>query len=205
MPQRKRFIAVAGNIGAGKTELVGFLCRRYGLTPFFEPNDTNPYLADFYKDMKAWAFQSQIYFLTHKFRLHRELEKSPGPVVQDRTIYEDAEIFARNLYQQRLMSKRDWQTYCELYDVISKSLEPPDIMIYLQAGVRTLRKRIKGRGRAMEADMPVNYLKRLNSFYEDWFSRYTLSPVLRISTDKLDYVTDLVDQLDLLKQIEKYL
>ncbi|MBQ4334077.1 MAG: deoxynucleoside kinase, partial [Myxococcaceae bacterium] len=135
MSERKRFIAVAGNIGAGKTELVGFLCRRYGLKPFYEPNDTNPYLADFYRDMKTWAFQSQIYFLTHKFRLHRELERTAGAVVQDRTIYEDAEIFARNLYRQRLMTKRDWQTYCELYDVIAKSLEPPDIMIYLQAKV----------------------------------------------------------------------
>lgn len=205
MSQRKRFIAVAGNIGAGKTELVGFLCRRYGLQPFYEPNDTNPYLADFYRDMKTWAFQSQIYFLTHKFRLHRELEQSAGAVVQDRTIYEDAEIFARNLYGQKLISKRDWQTYCELYDVISKSLEPPDIMIYLQAKVGTLRKRIRGRGRAMEADIPINYLRRLNSFYEDWFDRYALSPVLRISTDKLDYLTDLVDRIDLLKQIERYL
>ncbi|MDR0966798.1 MAG: deoxynucleoside kinase [Myxococcales bacterium] len=205
MSQRKRFIAVAGNIGAGKTELVGFLCRRYGLQPFFEPNDTNPYLADFYRDMKTWSFQSQIYFLTHKFRLHRELEQSTGAVVQDRTIYEDAEIFARNLYRQGLMSERDWQTYCQLYDVISKSLEPPDIMIYLKAKVGTLRKRIRGRGREMEADIPVQYLRRLNSFYEDWFERYSLSPVLQITTDKLDYLTDLVDRIDLFKQIEQYL
>src|SRR6476469_4379590 len=108
--QRKRFIAIAGNIGAGKSELVSFLARRYGLKPFFEPNEGNPYLADFYKDMKAWAFHSQIYFLTHKFRLHREIEKEPGTVVQDRTIYEDAEIFARNLYNQGALDERDWRT-----------------------------------------------------------------------------------------------
>jgi deoxyadenosine/deoxycytidine kinase len=205
MSERKRFIAVAGNIGAGKTELVGFLCRRYGLKPFFEPNDTNPYLADFYRDMKAYAFRSQIYFLTHKFRLHRELEKEPGTVVQDRTIYEDAEIFARNLYRQRLIDKRDWQTYSELYEIISRSLEPPDIMIYLKAKVRTLRRRIRMRGREMEADLPTTYLKRLNDLYEDWFSRYKLSPVLTLCTDDLDYLTDLVDRIDVLKQIERYL
>jgi deoxyadenosine/deoxycytidine kinase len=205
MSERKRFVAVAGNIGAGKTELVGFLCRKYGLKPFYEPNDTNPYLADFYGDMKAYAFRSQIYFLTHKFRLHRELEKVAGTVVQDRTIYEDAEIFARNLYRQRFIDKRDWQTYSELYEIISRSLEPPDIMIYLKAEVRTLRKRIHIRGREMERDIPTSYLTRLNALYEDWFSRYTLSPVLTITTDSLDYLTDLVDRIDLLKQIERYL
>lgn len=205
MTQRKRFIAVAGNIGAGKTELVGFLCRRYQLKPFFEPNDTNPYLADFYRDMKGFAFRSQIYFLTHKFRLHRALEREPGTVVQDRTIYEDAEIFARNLHRQRFIDKRDWNTYCELYEIISASLAPPDLMVYLKASVRTLKKRIHIRGREMEQDIPTNYLQRLNVLYDEWFSRYKLSPVLTLSTDNLDYLTDLVDQLDLLKQIERYL
>ncbi len=117
---RKKFIAVAGNIGAGKTELTSFLCRKYGLTPYFEPNDQNPYLADFYKDMKTWAFRSQIFFLTHKFRLHRELERTPGTVLQDRTIYEDAEIFAKNLHRQRFIDKRDWQTYRELYETVAQ-------------------------------------------------------------------------------------
>jgi len=205
MSEHKRFVAVAGNIGAGKTELVGFLCRRYGLKPFFEPNDTNPYLEDFYGDMKGYAFRSQIYFLTHKFRLHRALEQEPGTVVQDRTIYEDAEIFARNLHCQRFIDKRDWQTYSELYDIISRALAPPDVMIYLKASVRTLRKRIHMRGREMEQDIPTSYLRRLNALYDDWFERYKLSPVLTLSTDKLDYLTDLVDQLDLLKQIERYL
>jgi deoxyadenosine/deoxycytidine kinase len=202
---KKRFIAVAGNIGAGKTELVGFLCKWYGLKPFLEPNHSNPYLEDFYRDMKGYAFKSQIYFLTHKFRLHRELEREPGTVVQDRTIYEDAEIFARNLHQQRSIDDRDWQTYHELYTVASQSLAPPDLMIYLRAPVKTLRQRITRRGRAMEKDIPTAYLKRLNELYEDWFSRYNLSPVITLASDKLDYITDLVDRLEILGQIEKYL
>jgi deoxyadenosine/deoxycytidine kinase len=202
---KKRFIAVAGNIGAGKTELVGFLCRRYGLKPFFEPNEGNPYLEDFYRDMKGYAFKSQIYFLSHKFRLHRELEQEKGTVVQDRTVYEDAEIFARNLYKQHAIDERDYQTYRELYETIVAALEPPTLMIYLRAPVRTLKQRIHGRGRAMEQDIPTEYLRRLNQLYEDWFSRYDLSPVITLASDRLDYLTDLVDRLEILQQIEKYL
>ena len=201
----KRFIAVAGNIGAGKTELVGFLCKKYDLKPFFEPNDGNPYLEDFYRDMKGFAFKSQIYFLTHKFRLHRELEKEAGTVVQDRTIYEDAEIFARNLYKQKAIDRRDWETYHELYTVASRALAPPHLMIYLRAPVRTLKQRIARRGRAMEKDLPTPYLKRLNDLYEDWFSRYDLSPVMTLESDRLDYLTDLVDRLEVFKKIERYL
>lgn len=201
----RKYIAVAGNIGAGKSELVQFLCRRYGLKPFFEPNDTNPYLEDFYADMKAWGFHSQIYFLTHKFRLHRQLMADPATVVQDRTIYEDAEIFATNLYQQGHISKRDWQMYRELYDTLVESLEPPDLMIFLKCPVRTLRKRIAKRGRAMEQDIPVEYLKRLNRLYTAWRDRYDLSPVIELETDKLDYLTNLVDRIDVFTQIEKHL
>ncbi len=204
MPAKKRFIAVAGNMGAGKSELVQFLCRRYGLRPFYEPNETNPYLADFYADMKAWAFHSQIYFLTHKFRLHRELMEEPGTVVQDRTIYEDAEIFCENLKRSGMMSERDYRTYRELYQTICGSLAAPDLMIFLKCPVRTLKKRIQKRGRKMEIDLPAGYLKRLNDLYEEWRARYTLSPVVELETDRLDYLTDLVDRLDLFKQIEKY-
>jgi deoxyadenosine/deoxycytidine kinase len=202
---RKKFIAIAGNIGAGKTELTSFLCRKYELKPFFEPNDTNPYLADFYQDMKTWAFRSQIYFLTHKFRLHRELEKESGTVIQDRTIYEDAQIFAKNLHRQRFIDPRDFKTYWELYLAIVKVLQPPDLMIYLKCPVRTLRQRIRLRGREMEQSIPLAYLRRLNALYEEWFQDYNLSPVLVLSTDKLDYLTDLVDRVDLFRQIEKHL
>ncbi|HSF78512.1 MAG TPA: deoxynucleoside kinase [Steroidobacteraceae bacterium] len=201
----QKFIAIAGNIGAGKTELTEFLFRRYGLKPFYEPNDQNPYLEDFYADMKTWAYRSQLFFLTHKFRLHLSLQGEPGAVVQDRTIYEDAEIFARNLYRQRLIEKRDFETYWELYQSIGRALRPPDLMIQLRCPVRTLRQRIRARGRSFEQDIPAAYLRRLNLLYEDWYARYDLSPVLRLEIDKLDYLTDLVDRVDLLDRIEHYL
>jgi len=201
----KRFIAIAGNIGAGKTELTRFLCRRYDIKPFFEPNEQNPYLADFYRDMKAWAYKSQVFFLAHKFRLQLELQDEPGTVVQDRTIYEDAEIFAKNLHRQRTIDTRDFKTYCQLYRSISQTLRPPDLMIQLSCPVRTLRRRIKLRGRAMEQEIPVAYLSRLNRLYEDWFKRYDLSPVLKLETDRLDWLTDLVDRVDLFRRIERYL
>ena len=201
----KKFIAIAGNIGAGKTELTTFLCKKYGLTPFYEPNDRNPYLDDFYRDMKAWAFRSQIFFLSHKFRLHRKLERTRSTVVQDRTIYEDAEIFAKHLHQQHLIDDRDFQTYWELYQSISEALAPPDLMIYLKCSVRTLKQRIQLRGRPTEQDLPPTYLTRLNALYEEWFNSYRASPVLVLSTDKLDYLTNLVDRVDLFREIEKHL
>ena len=201
----QKFIAIAGNIGAGKTELTEFLFRRYGLKPFYEPNDQNPYLEDFYADMKTWAYRSQLFFLTHKFRLHLSLQGEPGAVVQDRTIYEDAEIFARNLYRQRLIEKRDFETYWELYQSIGRALRPPDLMIQLRCPVRTLRQRIRARGRSFEQDIPAAYLRRLNLLYEDWYARYDLSPVLSLEIDRLDYLTDLVDRVDLLDRIEHYL
>ena len=164
----KRSIAIAGNMGSGKSTLVEFLSRTYGVTPFYEPNDENPYLADFYKDMKGWAFQSQLYFLANKFRLHQELDRQPGVVALDRTIFEDAEIFATALHQMRKISKRDWQTYQSFYDAILDAIRPPDLMIYLRCSMRTLRQRIRLRGRAMERDVPLSYLKRLERLYDEW-------------------------------------
>lgn len=201
----KRFIAIAGNIGAGKTELTRFLCRRYGIKPFFEPNEQNPYLADFYRDMKAWAYRSQLFFLAHRFRLQLELQDEPGTVVQDRTIYEDAEIFAKSLYRQRCIDARDYKVYRQIYGSIAAVLRPPDLMIQLSSPVRTLRQRIRLRGRAMERDIPTPYLSRLNRLYADWFRRWDLSPVLRLETDRLDWMTDLVDRADLFRRIERYL
>ena len=201
----KRFIAIAGNIGAGKTELTRFLCRRYGIKPFYEPNEHNPYLADFYKDMKTWAYRSQLFFLAHKFRLQLELQDEPGTVVQDRSIYEDAEIFAKNLHRQRFIDARDYKVYRQLYGSIVKALRPPDLMIQLSCPVRTLRQRIRLRGRAMEREIPVADLRRLNRLYEDWFRRWDLSPAMRLETDRLDWLTDLVDRADLFRKIERYL
>ena len=202
---KRKFIAIAGNMGAGKTELTSFLCKRYDLKPFFEPNDANPYLADFYQDMRAWGYHSQIFFLTHKLKLHREMDKETSTVLQDRTLYEDAEVFAKNLYRQGLIEKRDFETYWTLYQSLVDVLSPPDLMVYLKCPVRTLKRRIALRGREMEADVPTSYLTRLNVLYEEWFKNYKLSPVLVLSTDQLDYVTDLVDRVDMLREIEKYL
>jgi deoxyadenosine/deoxycytidine kinase len=201
----KQYVAVAGTIGAGKTSLVAWLSKRYGLTPFYEPNETNPYLADFYKDMARWAFHSQSFFLAHKLELHQELERSTVPSVIDRTIYEDAEIFARNLYAQKLMESRDWEVYERLYAGIRRALRPPDVLIALRCSLRTAKKRILFRKRPMEAKIPDAYLKRLHRLYTEWFDRYTLSPIVVIDTDDMDYVENLVDLIDLTKRLDKVL
>tara|TARA_B100000609_G_scaffold199503_1_gene203489 strand:- start:17206 stop:17823 length:618 start_codon:yes stop_codon:yes gene_type:complete len=201
----KKYIAVAGNIGVGKSTLVDFLCKTFALKPIFEPHETNPYLEDFYHDMKRWAFPSQAYFLGRKFRLHREAEAFPSPVIQDRTIYEDAEVFAKSLYEQGIMDQRDFETYWELYENICDSLTPPNLVIYLKADIKTIRKRIGIRGRDYEQDIPVQYLKQLDRLYEQWFATYDRSPVITISTHKMDYLTDLVDRIDILSQIEVHL
>ncbi len=201
----KRVIAIAGNIGAGKTSLVDFLTSTYNITPFYEPNDENPYLADFYKDMKRWSFHSQLYFLSNKFRIHQQVDNTQGVVVQDRTIFEDVEIFATALHQMRKISKRDWKTYQDFYHSITASIRPPDLMIYLKCSIRTIRKRIKIRGRKMEQDIPLSYLRRLDKLYENWINNYTMSKVLVIDSGKLDYMCDFVDRLDVMQQIEQLL
>jgi len=205
LPAVKRTIAIAGNMGSGKSTLVEFLARTYGVMPFYEPNDENPYLEDFYKDMKRWAFQSQLYFLSNKFRLHQELDRQAGAVALDRTIFEDAEIFATALMQMRKISKRDWQTYQSFYQAILDAIRPPDLMIYLRCSMRPLRQRIRLRGRKMEQDVPLAYLKRLDRLYEDWIDRYDMSEVLVIETDKLDYIHDFVHRLDVMERIEAVL
>ncbi len=201
----KRTIAIAGNMGSGKSTLVEFLSRTYDVQPFYEPNDENPYLADFYKDMKSWAFQSQLYFLSNKFRLHQELDRQPGVVALDRTIFEDAEIFATALYQMRKINKRDWQTYQGFYSAILDAIRPPDLLIYLRCSMRPLRQRIRLRGRKMEKDVPLPYLKRLERLYEDWIGAYDMSEVLVLETDQLDYIHDLVHRLDVMERIESVL
>ena len=201
----KRSIAIAGNMGTGKSTLVEFLHRNYSVEPFYEPNDENPYLADFYKDMKRWAFHSQLYFLSNKFRMHQQLEQMNGVVVLDRTIYEDAEIFATALHDMRNFTGRDWDTYWRFYQIIVDAIRPPDLMIYLRCSMRTLRKRIRLRGRQMEKDIPLSYLKRLQGLYEQWLDSYQLSEVLVLETDKLDYINDMVDCLDVMERVETLL
>lgn len=201
----KKTIAIAGNMGSGKSTLVEFLHRKYGISPFYEPNDENPYLADFYRDMKRWAFQSQLYFLGNKFRLHQVIDRQPGVVALDRTIFEDAEIFATALYQMRKISKRDWETYQGFYRAILEAIRPPDLMIYVRCSMRTLRQRIKLRGRKMEQDIPLAYLQRLDRNYERWISSYDMGEVLILESDKLDYIHDLVHRLDVMGRIESVL
>ena len=183
----KKFLAVAGNIGVGKSTLVTKLCEVLGWEPYYEPVAENPYLKDFYEDMQTWAFHSQVYFLTHRMRSHFELLQSPASVVQDRTVYEDANIFARNLFLQGHISERDYATYRGLFDLFITMLDPPDLMLYLAAPVETLLERISQRGRDFESTISAEYLAQLNELYKDWISGFNLCPVLRIPADKLDF------------------
>jgi deoxyadenosine/deoxycytidine kinase len=184
----KKFVAIAGNIGVGKSTLVTMLSERFGFQPFFEPVSENPYLADFYANMAAWSFHSQVFFLTHRLRAHHELAQHQGSVVQDRSVYEDAEIFAQNLFLQGYFKQRDYETYRELYETAVQLLPPPDLLIYLRASVETLRKRISHRGRDFERSIAPDYLQGLNDLYETWISNFVLCPVLTIPADELDYV-----------------
>ncbi len=185
----KKFVAVAGNIGVGKTTLVSMLCNRLGWQPFFEPVGENPYLADFYRDMRVWSFHSQIFFLTRRLHSHRELLDHPTSAIQDRCVYEDAEVFAQNLFLQGLMDERDYSSYRELYRVLSEFLPPPDLVVYLRAPVETLQQRISNRGRDYERTITPEYLGQLNVLYEDWITNFSLCPVLSVPADALDYVT----------------
>jgi deoxyadenosine/deoxycytidine kinase len=201
----KRYVAVAGTIGAGKTSLVAWLVKRYGLVPFYEPNEDNPYLADFYADMKRWAFHSQLFFLAHKLELHQSLLASRAPAVIDRTIYEDAEIFARASKDQKFISARDWAVYERLYEGLKKTLPPPDVLIAITCSLPATKKRIKRRGRAMEQAIPDAYLRRLHRLYDSWFDRYDLGPIVRIDTTNLDYVENLVDLIELQQKLDEVL
>jgi deoxyadenosine/deoxycytidine kinase len=186
----KKFVAVAGNIGVGKSTLVTLLCQNLAWQPFYEPVAENPYLVDFYADMQTWAFHSQIFFLTHRLRMHRQLLAHPTSVVQDRTVYEDAEVFAENLYRQGLIQVRDYNTYHELYEVLSEFLPPPDLVVYLRASVSTLYSRISNRGRDFERQISHEYLGQLNDLYESWIASFSLCPVLTVPSDDLDYVAN---------------
>jgi deoxyadenosine/deoxycytidine kinase len=186
----KKFVVLAGNIGAGKSSLVALMCERLGWKPYFEPVAENPYLEDFYRDMARWAFSCQVFFLTYRVRSHRALMDDPHSVVQDRCLYEDAEVFARNLRRQGYMSERDWQTYQGLYRTFTTLLPPPDLVVYLRASVPTLRRRIAQRGRGFEAAISNEYLGQLNELYEEWVAGFTLAPVLAVPSDRLDFVRE---------------
>jgi len=184
----KKFIAVAGNIGVGKSTLVNLLCKRLEWEPFYEPVVENPYLADFYANMHSWSFHSQIFFLIHRIRIHQQLIHFPGSVMQDRSIYEDAEVFAQNLNLRGYLTDRDYATYRTMYQTVSEFLPPPDLVIYLRASVHTLLTRIALRDRDYERKISPSYLEQLNDLYENWINNFTLCPVLTIPADDLDYV-----------------
>ncbi len=185
----KHFVAVAGNIGVGKSTLVGKICATLNWQPYYEPVAENPYLEDFYEDMKAWAFHSQVFFLTHRLRMHLSLLEDPKSVIQDRSVYEDAEVFAANLFRQGEISERDYSTYRKLYKLLCDMLRPPDLVIYLRASVPTLQRRIAARGRDFESNIDPEYLQQLNALYEQWISNFSLCPVLAVPTDEMDFVS----------------
>jgi deoxyadenosine/deoxycytidine kinase len=184
----KKFIGVAGNVGVGKSTLTHLLSEYLYWEPFYEAVDDNPYLADFYKDMRAWSFHSQVYFLSRRLGHHRQIIERPGTVIQDRTVYEDAEIFARNLFLQGHMTERDWKSYWSLYQTVITILPPPDLVIYLQASVPQLQERIRQRGRDYEQEISAEYLTQLNDLYDEWVEGFALGPVLTIPTDNLNFV-----------------
>jgi deoxyadenosine/deoxycytidine kinase len=185
----KRLI-VAGNIGVGKSSLVELLSARLGFDPYFEPVAENPYISDFYSDMGRWAFHSQLFFLSHRLKSQVALMRESSSIIQDRSIYEDAEIFAKNLYLQGSIGEREWKVYSDLYRSMIDMIPPPDLVVYLKASTRTLMGRIAKRGRDFESEIPEDYLARLNSLYEEWIEGFSLAPVLIVPADRLDFVAE---------------
>jgi deoxyadenosine/deoxycytidine kinase len=182
------FVVVAGNIGSGKTTLTKKLSERLGWKPHFESVSDNPYLADFYKDMSRWSFPLQVYFLTHRFNTHKDIETMTASSIQDRSIYEDANIFARSLADSGKLETRDYENYLTLYHSMIKYLSPPTLMIFLRRSIPKLQERIKQRGRDYEQAIPVDYLTSLNNYYDDWYANYNLGKSLIVDTDELDFL-----------------
>jgi len=202
--KKHQYIAVAGNIGAGKSSLTGLLAQHFNWKPFYESVDDNPYLADFYEDMLRWSFNLQIYFLSSRFRHQKDMLEQQVSLIQDRTIYEDVEIFAKNLHQMSLMSDRDFSNYESLFKEMSYYLRPPDLLIYLRAQVPTLVRQIQQRGRDYENSIRIDYLERLNNLYEDWIDRYPHEKLI-IDTDDIDFVNDNEDLGRIIELVEQRL
>lgn len=197
------FVAIAGNIGSGKSSLTRILSEKFAWKPYFESVEDNPYLEDFYNDMKRWSFHLQVYFLSRRFKVHKNLAESRFNVVQDRSIYEDAEIFAKNLYNIGKMDDRDYKNYVSLYNSMAEYLRPPDLLIYLKRNIHSLRNNISLRGREYEQAISEEYLSQLNRLYNNWINEYSLGPILTINTDGLDFVKNVLHKETLLKIIKE--
>jgi deoxyadenosine/deoxycytidine kinase len=193
MNQNLKHIAVCGNIGSGKTTLTAMLARQFGWAPMFEAVDDNPYLKDFYDDMKRWAFHVQIYFLNSRFKQVSEIATSGRSTIQDRTIYEDCYIFANNLRQSGFINERDYQSYRDIFDSMIRFVQAPDLLIYLRADIPKLVRQIEKRGRDYEYSIRLDYLRNLNEHYENWIRQYQLGKVLIIDVNNLDYVANIED------------
>jgi deoxyadenosine/deoxycytidine kinase len=195
------YLAIAGNIGAGKSTLTRLLADHFKWTPYYESVEDNPYLEDFYEDMKRWSFNLQIYFLSSRFQNQVSILKGGRNFIQDRTIYEDVEIFAKNLFEMGLMEKRDYDNYNALFQVLVQFIRPPDLLIYLRANVSTLVRQITTRGRAFEKDIRIDYLERLNRHYEAFIENYPHEKLI-IETDNLDFVKNPEDLGKIISMIE---
>ncbi len=207
MPQKSttKHIAVAGNIGSGKTTLTQMLAKHYRWMPHYEDVEHNPYLVDFYEDMHRWSFNLQVYFLNNRLRHLIEIKSGKSTVIQDRTIYEDAYIFAPNLYEMGLMTKRDYENYASFFENLKTLVKPPDLLIYLKASIPVLVDQIQKRGREYEENIRLDYLKRLNEFYNKWIEKYTDGPLLIIDIDKNKFPENKEDFADIVRRIDAQL
>jgi deoxyadenosine/deoxycytidine kinase len=196
-------IAVSGNIASGKTTLTEKLAHHYGWTPLFESVDQNPYLEDFYKDMKRWAFHLQVYFLNSRFNQVKNIQEMPGTVIQDRTIYEDAYIFAANLYQSEKITDRDYQNYLELFESMINYVKPPDLLIFLKADIPKLVSQIQKRGRDYENLIQLEYLNNLNRYYHEWINAYKLGKLLVIDVNHIDFVENIDDFSKIVERVDR--
>jgi deoxyadenosine/deoxycytidine kinase len=204
IPQIKH-VAIAGNIGAGKTTLCSQLAKQFGWQVHYESTDDNPYLVDFYTDMRRWSFNLQIYFLHTRYNQIMQILNGDVTVIQDRTIYEDANIFAPNLHDMGLMTGRDFNNYISLFNSMTAYIQPPDLLIYLKASIPTLVDHIQTRGREYEGSISIDYLKKLNERYENWINQYTFGRLLIISTDDLDFVNKQEDLGSIIQSVRTQL
>ena len=202
MNSKKHFVSVAGNIGSGKSSLTRLISEKLSWTPYFESVKDNPYLEDFYNDMLRWSFNLQVYFLSHRFRIHKEILELEKSVIQDRSIYEDVEIFAKNLFEIGKMEKRDYENYRSLFKEMTSYLKAPDLLIYLKADIPTLMDQINLRGRDFEKNIDKKYIEKLNTSYDKWIRNYNHGKTLIVETDDLDFVNSKND-LDFIIKLAK--